>query len=225
MGSRILLTAFLLLTTTAPELSAQVRTWYRPVPRYGMGFGGNPYGGGAFGQGTGTPYADVIRSAGEYNLNTAEAAISYEEARSRYIDNKLKWQQTYFQIKQLGKENREAYYAEQKSARDRWLASGVTTGPARLTSTQLDPSTAKLYWPSALQGPEYAAGREKLDQLFELRASTRSVAGLSGQIRDVARAMQAQLKLSIRDLVPSEYLEARKFLESIVAEAQFAAGT
>lgn len=220
--------AALLLVATAGPVSAQVRMWYVPASPYGAGYGpySGPYSGtGAYGQGTGTPLADVIRADGEFTLNRASSALTYEEARSRYIDNILKWQNAYFTYRRQGQGVRASRAQEQRAVRDRWLASGVTTGPARLTSTQLDPTTSRLYWPKLLQEPAFAAGREKLEQLFELRSTSRDSAGVSAEIRETARAMQAQLKLAIRDAVPSDYLEARRFLDSVAAESQFAFGT
>jgi len=227
MRASLLIAGALVLAVGVAESQAQARTWYRPVPRYGMGYGGW----GGYGYGT-TPagdaargYADVIRSQGEYNLNTSAAAINYQEARSKYIDNKLKWQQTYFEIKRLGKENRDAYWAEQREARDKYLASNPQSGPPRMSPSQLDPSTGKLYWPTALQGPEFAASRDKLDELMVLRAHTSSTTSNAMEIRDVARNMQALLKTQIRDMLPNQYLEARKFLESLAFEGQYALGT
>src|SRR6478672_2396235 len=44
--------------------------------------------------------SQVIRSEGEYNYNTAQAGISFEEARSKYLDNQKKWSQNLFQMRE-----------------------------------------------------------------------------------------------------------------------------
>ncbi len=48
--------------------------------------------------------ADVIRSAGDYNLRTSEAARNVEEARSRNLDNRLKSTQTFFEMRRVNRE-------------------------------------------------------------------------------------------------------------------------
>src|SRR5579864_1443196 len=62
---------------------------------YGGGFGGGTLEGNYL-QGM----SQVIRSEGEYNLNTAQAEISWEEARGKYLDNQKKWSQNLFQMRE-----------------------------------------------------------------------------------------------------------------------------
>ena len=47
--------------------------------------------------------ADVVRSAGAANLMNSEAAINIEDARSKYIDNRMQATNTYFQMKTVNK--------------------------------------------------------------------------------------------------------------------------
>src|SRR5947209_12006414 len=53
-------------------------------------------------------YADVVRAAGEAEVNDSIAAGNYADARSKEIDNRLKGTQTYFQMKDINKKWQEA---------------------------------------------------------------------------------------------------------------------
>ena len=45
--------------------------------------------------------ADVVRSAGAANLMNSAAAINVETARSAYLDNQIKFTNTYFEKKRI----------------------------------------------------------------------------------------------------------------------------
>ena len=47
--------------------------------------------------------AAVVRSAGAANLMNSEAAIRYEEARSRYFENRLQGTETYFEMRRMNR--------------------------------------------------------------------------------------------------------------------------
>ena len=48
--------------------------------------------------------AQVIRAEGQYNALTAQGMVSFEEARSKYIDNVNRWTQAYFQMREANDE-------------------------------------------------------------------------------------------------------------------------
>lgn len=224
----LMLGAGLLALVLTSEAAAQVRGgWWRSGFRTGVAtsyalpyaygaYGGYPYGGG-YGLG------DALRGAGEYNLNTSQAMINTEEARSKYIDNKLKWTQVYWERQRIGKQALAEQYAEDRAARERWMANREPGAPPRLTSSQLDPSTGKIYWPLPLTTPAYSGLRQKLDELYVLRASTDTNQELVNSIRNTANDLKTELKSNIREMTPNDYIEARKFLDSLAWEGQFPA--
>ena len=61
------------------------------------GWGGSSTVAGSYAHG----YADVVRSAGEAELNDSIAAGNYADSRSKEIDNRLKATQTYFQMRDI----------------------------------------------------------------------------------------------------------------------------
>ncbi len=92
-GGLILIAAAL---TSSPVQAQYGVPWYNPYG-YGSGYG---FGGGTAAGNYLQGMSTVIRSAGEYNLLSAQAGVNNEEARSRYLDNQKKWSQNYFQMKE-----------------------------------------------------------------------------------------------------------------------------
>src|SRR5579871_1415053 len=86
-------------------------SYYNPYG-YGGGYGGYGWGGGTVAGNYMNGMSSVIRSGGEYNLMTSAAGVNNEEARSRYLDNKKKWQENYFQMQ----EQRQALDAQRRAA-------------------------------------------------------------------------------------------------------------
>src|SRR6266496_1264631 len=96
--NRILgLTIALNLVALVPSARAQavVGNYYNPYGVYGGGHASTAAEGYANGVG------NVMQSAGMYNLQTSEAAINAEQARSMNIDNNLKGTQTYFEMRKI----------------------------------------------------------------------------------------------------------------------------
>src|SRR5262245_51092309 len=100
-----------IFTLAACAAEAQVRPFVGFGIGYGLGYGGLGYG--YYGGGTAASndiygMSNVIRSEGQYNLLTSMAGVNNEEARSRYLDNKKKWQENYLQ----GQEQHQKMQAE-----------------------------------------------------------------------------------------------------------------
>ena len=160
--------------------------------------------------------SQVIRAQGEYNLNTAQAGISYEDARSKYLDNNRKWRQDLFQMREeqqrLAIEQREAsraLNAERNAARA--AAPPVSRG---LGPNALDPLTGRISWPELLLKKEFDEQRKQIDQSFELRAMT-SHGGTSEKIHSSVQQMLTVLRSQIQKLPANEYVAAHKFLNAL----------
>jgi len=179
---------------------------------YGGGFGGGTLEGNYL-QGM----SQVMRSAGEYNLNTAQAGISYEEARSKYLDNQRKWSQNYHQMKEeqqrLAIQQRE-YNKQTNEARAAALAAKPPTYHG-LGRNSLDPLTGRINWPEALRGSQFDAQRKQIDEMFELRAKTSQAAGTGDKIHASVQEMQSRLRKEIEKIPASQYIAANKFLNAL----------
>ena len=189
-----------------------VRPWYHPRYRR-YGYGGYRYNPGAYMNGM----ANLIRAQ-------SQAAVNYEQARSRYIDNRQKWTQNYFRMK----EERQAYDAREKdrtSHSSEALTAAARDGlPATLGPDALDPVTGRITWPDILKGSDFATQRTRLDELFELRAKTNSAAMNVDKIHVATMEMNAKLRNRIEEIPAKHYIAARKFLDSLDWTAQNPAG-
>jgi len=197
-------------------------------PIYGYGYGG--YGNimshsSTAAEGFLRGRASVIRAAGEFNYTTSLALINIEEARSRYIDNRAKWTDTYFAMRKTNQAYREATrgYRPTQEVLNRI---SQEASPDRLKASQLDPSLRTIFWPALLSRTEFDALRPQLDQLFAVQRPNNSGLGTENyrEIMALSGEMRAVLDSMINQLHPDEYLAARRFIDSLAYEARFPAG-
>jgi hypothetical protein len=175
----------------------------------GYGFGGTVEGDYLLGMST------VIRAAGEYNLYTAQAGVNNEEARRRYLDNKRKWTENYFQMRErrgaLDSQKRE----RQRASRQTYYAS-LAAAPSRAPAPEaLDPVTGRISWPDLLLASEFEKPRQEIDQLFELRARTSQGAGNTLKLRELTQEMSRILRSQVAKTPANDYMAARKFIDKL----------
>jgi hypothetical protein len=185
---------------------------------YGYQFSSTP------GEGFARGMADVIRAQGDYNLSTSAAAVNVGEARRREIDNAKQWTQTYFDMREI---NRQQFLAEQQRLRGNpdQLMRYHSTKQNRLSPSDLDSITGEIHWPVLLTAEEYATQRDDLQKAFALRAQNGAM-----NADDLLRSIQvtddllAMLRSRVRDLPADKYMAAKRFIEALVAEAGLPVG-
>ncbi|MCC7086124.1 MAG: hypothetical protein IT427_14070 [Pirellulales bacterium] len=187
---------------------------------WGWGFGGAATADQAAAMGM----ADLVNAAGSYNLQTSEAAINLEQARSIDLDNRLKGTQTFFQMRKINTESRRAEEGRRMTSEEAWRYAQIGA-PKRVTPYQLDPVSGRIYWPISLQDPKYDEYRKQLDELFHQREITHGNAGFEvfTKIQDTTTAFLADLKKQIATLPSGEYVNAKNFIESLAHESRFPA--
>jgi hypothetical protein len=217
------------LFTTLGFAQSQGGYYRQPsYPQFPGGGGGGRFGGGWGGYGNGgtaagsylNGMANVVRSAGYYNVMNSIAAQNWEQAYSYDLDNRLKATNTYFEMRRVNQAAKEAARPPAASAEDlaRYAAE---MAPKRLTSSELDPVTGEINWPALLNDDRYAKLRENVDHLFTQRQTT------SGGVSDyqatigAVESLRAALLKNIDQYSPGMYIEARKFLDSLQYEARF----
>jgi hypothetical protein len=167
--------------------------------------------------------ADVIRSQGDYNVNTSQAAINMTQAQRSEIENRQKWTETYFEMRRTNK----AYQDSLKKPRDpeamvRYAAAGK---PKRLSANEFDAVSGAIRWPDSLQVDQYAQERRELDALFAERASKGAVTKREReQVKSLTEAMIERLQQDIDALRPQDYVDSKQFLVSLAYEAGLPAG-
>ncbi len=174
-----------------------------------------------FGRGLGA----VIRAQGEYNLNTSAAAINVSLARQQEIENRKRWTQSYFEIRDL---NRQAFEADIKRLRgtpEDWLRVAQAGKPKRLSPSELDIVTGEIHWPILLTAQVYSGQRVELEKAFADRAYHGVMqAEIFLKVLQQTENLLSNLKSQVRNLPTEQYLVAKRFLESLAYEASQPAG-
>lgn len=169
--------------------------------------------------------AAVVRAQGYANLQNSEAAKNWEEAKTLEMQNRLRWTETYFEMRQVNREKR-ADEAGPSVTQDQAIRLARMAAPSRLPSTQLDPVTGHIEYPLVLTSDIYKSYRERLDTLFAQRAAS------GGSIRyDDFKAIETTISQFIETLqqhvseyAAGDYGRARNFLDSLMNEARQPAG-
>ncbi len=193
----------------------------------GFGMGGWGMGGWASTaqQGAADGVAAVVRSEGYANLKNSEAAKNWEDAKTKEIENKMRWTETYFEMR---KTNREARAAEAGPpvTQEQAIRMAKMAAPPRLGSTQLDPVTGHIQYPPVLQDDIFKPYREELDTLFANRAATGGSVQYEEirQIQDTVSKFIEVLKENVGNYAAGDYGRARTFLDSLAHESRLPAG-
>jgi len=189
-----------------------IALWVCAANAQGFGDSSMPYSS-TLEEGAQRGYADIVRSVGMANLLTGQAAVQVEQARKAYIENQAKATQTYFELRRY---NAEARHRTPLSL-DQYVRLAREMAPEPLTATQLDPLTGTVSWPAPLRLPQYEAFRQRLDRLFQDRATGYLV---YGEIQQAVEEFQALLKADIMKFQPDDYIVAKKFLDSLAWAAR-----
>lgn len=164
--------------------------------------------------------AELTRAQGEAYANAARGAIDFEAARRSYLENQQLWQQTMQERRRMALSQREADTARRLASRDRWLATRQTTATESLSEARFDMDTGHVEWPTGLQGDEFAAQRDSIAKGLEVLGRTSGHGDTATSVVEQISAFQADLRAKITQMDAGEYIEARKFLESLRSQVQ-----
>ncbi len=193
----------------------------------GQYYGGRRRGGGGM---SGWSPGGILVGMGQYNNLTTKAMINYQQAYSMALDNRLKCEQTYFQMR---RENASAR-AEMAAMRphytpEQYAADNQARIAGRLSLSEWDPGRGVFVWPRSLAGDGFANDRSHIEALFGARDADPSAAGLGTanyrEIKQAVMGMSDHLHSRIKEMGPDEYIPASKFLKSLEYEARFGPGT
>jgi len=209
----------LMVAGAAGSASAQWGGW-----GWGMGGMGGGYASTA-GQAAAYGLSDVIRSEGYANLQNSEAAKNWEDAKTKEIDNRQKWTNTYFDMRRTNKEARQAENGPAVT-HDQAIRYAKAAAPPRLSSAQLDPVTGHIEYPLLLTQKDYDTYRTDLDKLFADRASSGGSLQFEEfeKIRGTVSKFIDALKTNVSRYPAGDYGHARTFLDSLANEPRFPAG-
>lgn len=147
--------------------------------------------------------AEAIRAQGAKNLLDAKASKEYEDARDKYIDNRLKATQAYWDRKKIyDKEMAEQRYAEAQVRREHRERQVLKP----LSPEDYNPTTGAIDWPMICKSDKYAEYRDPLTKLFGTRAqygelSTDDYLQAKQLIKDFRAAITADKELYPKEAV------------------------
>lgn len=170
--------------------------------------------------------ASVIQAVGQAVYLDSIAAVNYQEAARRHIENHNLYVKNYLENRELNHQFREKYAAVPPT-KEQWARITEASLPDRLTPEQYDPSTGRLVWPHILRGEEYAAFRERIDELIATRTPDNSGNGSPSQreLSALVDGMKLLLKNNIDNVSASQYGAAKWFLLSLDYEAELSMQT
>lgn len=191
----------------------------------GHGYGYGVYGGGhasTAAEGYLRGRADLARGVGLYNLYTSAAARNYEEAAAMRIENRRRRAETYFAMREANAIAREKA-RRRRSTPEEIAQWNDARRPRRLTRDELEPVLGAIAWPTALQDDRYADSRSELERLFAERTLEDCGEGSDNcqKIQRAARNLRNLVDQQVKQLSTSDFLESRKFVDSLAYEARF----
>jgi hypothetical protein len=165
--------------------------------------------------------SEMMRAQGYENLQNSEAAKNWEDAKTQEIQNRLRWTETYFEMRKV---NREAKAAEQGPpvTHEQAIRMAKMAAPPRLGSTQLDPVTGHVEYPPVLMDDIYTDYRKRLDKFFADRAASGGSVQY-GELREFQSTVSQfidVLKQNVKNYPVSDYGRARSFLDSLAHEVR-----
>ena len=164
--------------------------------------------------------ADFVRAAGQYNLNTSQAAINVETVKALATENRLRTTETFFEMRRVNRAARalEAGPLPTMEQVVRYARMGL---PPRLSSRELDQVTGDIAWPIVLKDETYGDDTAYIEKCFRERASS---AGLSFQqftmVDDAFASLKEALKENVAKYPSAPYGAARTFVDSLQYEFQ-----
>jgi hypothetical protein len=167
-------------------------------------------------EGLGRGLGAFASGIGEMNLYNSMAAANLEESRRRAIENRRLAVENYFAMRRINAEYRESQLHRKGSM----IYTGQASERARPTANQIDDLTGAIQWPKPLQGRAYSSSRKQLELQFAHLTETRSrqSAFARQRVQQVTRGMKEQLKTEIRQMSPSDYVTAKKFIDGLADE-------
>jgi hypothetical protein len=183
------------------------------------GRGGGGYHASTAAEGFQRGMADVIRSTGAANMMNSEAMINVESARQQYISNRLYGTQTYFEMRRINKEARAAEAGPRPTQQD-VIRYAQERAPNRLSTSEVDPLTGGIAWPSLLQEDVFKPERDELEELYSSRATRGSLtASEVMKANEAMERMDTTLQANVGKVSSLLYSPAKSFLKSLSYES------
>ena len=164
--------------------------------------------------------ANSLKTMGDYLHKMTTIRQLQEQIRQQRMANDMTAMKNWYAKKKLYID-----YHKDK-ARKRPVAKKLeeiarSQAPARLTSYQ--PTSSELSWPYSLANECYSQKRAELERLMTERIPENSGVGSQNceQTQQAVGQMKTMLKERVKETNPTDYMAAKKFLDTLAFESQF----
>jgi hypothetical protein len=158
--------------------------------------------------------ARVIQARAQATQANAQALQLLETARTTALENEIKAATNYFEKRRLYETQREMLRGPQR----RPAPAATAATPPQAATRVVQPATGRVLWPPALLQQELLSERVELETLFAARS--RQGTYVSAEVRAAVERMKRQLRGTIRQVPPRQYVEAKRFLDALAVEVQ-----
>jgi hypothetical protein len=189
--------------------------WRGGYGGYGMNYASTA------GEGYAIGMADMVRSAGMATLMTGVAADKFEDARSKYIGNTVQATQAFIDRNRMLDSYQASLRRPPPSSEQLYRMAQIGL-PQALSANQLDPVSGNIVWPVVLRDEPFASYRETTQDFFHNAVTNPQSFSYDSynKLREASGDCLADLKSRIKDYRPNDYIQAKKFVESLTYAAQ-----
>jgi hypothetical protein len=188
-----------------------------PTTQVYNGGGGWGYGGGQTPQGAALQgLSHVISASGQAHLANSAAAINYTQAESNELRNEVQGVNTFWAMRDIGRAERAKERGPNPTPEE--LARRARSGaPSPLNTNQIDPVTGQLHWPAFLTQDMFKDQRTPVDDCAAkwVKYGTLDYTDQT-TMRQNIDAMFDALKDQISAMAPPDYVQCRRFLQSLL---------
>lgn len=160
--------------------------------------------------------ASVLQATGQANYANSLAAVNFQEAYRRQLENSRLYVQVFLERREMVRQYLDRY-GEHPPSKEQLERLAKAALPDRLTTDEYDMSTGKLVWPHILRDDSYKAFRKKIDELMASRTPENSGDGSPWQreLHQMIDGMKRTLKENIDIVTSQQYARAKWFLVSL----------
>lgn len=169
--------------------------------------------------------ASVIQSGGQANYANSLAAVNFQEAYRRQLENNRLYVQVFLERREMVRQYLDRY-GDHPPTREQLERIAKNSLPDRLTSDEYDPVTGKLVWPHILRDEAYSVFRKRIDEMMAIRTPENSGDGSPWQrgVHQLVDSMKRLLKQNIDTVTAQQYARAKWFLLSLDYESTLPPG-
>lgn len=176
-----------------------------------------------FAEGAMRGQAAVLSAVGDLTYMDSLAAVNYQEAYKRAIENSVAITKAYFEKREIREEFMKKYGPKPfvGEARKRAIEAYM---PRRLSASEYNAETGAISWPHILRQERYLPLKEQIDQVFAARSVENSGNGsvTHRKISQLCDMLGMLLRENISTVTPDQYIAAKEFLRSVELEARTA---